>query len=72
VEEVRGERQALFDRWLGEQTKDQELWTAERAAREKSADAAAARVTRRSGDAGSRPAAPYRRHLGPQGIRSGG
>jgi hypothetical protein len=71
VEEVRSERQALFDRWLAEQTKDQETWTAEREGRTKPADAVR-RVTRRNGDAGSRPAAPSRRHLGPQGIRTGG
>jgi len=70
VEEVRRERQALFDRFQAEHAKEQELLAAERGGRPRAASATA--PSRRRGDAGARPNAPYRAKLGPQPLRSGG
>jgi hypothetical protein len=70
VEEVRRERQALFDRFQADLTRDQELAAAERAPKPR---AALARPNdHNNGDAGSRPDASNRRPLGPQPLRSGG
>lgn len=70
VEEVRRERQALLDRFLADLTKDQEQAAAERA---RGAKTTLAKTNdQRSGDAGSRPDAPFRAPLGPQPRRSGG
>jgi hypothetical protein len=70
VEELRRERQALYDRFQAEHAKEQELLAAERGGRPRVASAAA--PSRRRGDAGARPDAPYRAKLGPQPRRSGG
>jgi hypothetical protein len=70
VEQVRRERQALYDTWLAEQTKDQERAAAERTKAPRAAMTAP--PNRRSGDAGQRPDASLRSRPGPQGIRSGG
>jgi hypothetical protein len=70
VDGVRRERQALFDRFLADLTKDQEQAAAERAQKPKAT--LAKTNDQRSGDAGSRPDAPFRAPLGPQPRRSGG
>lgn len=70
VEEIRRERQALFDRFLADLTRDQELAAAERA--QKPRAALAKPNDHNSGDAGLRPDASNRRPLGPQPLRSGG
>ena len=70
MDEIRRERQALFDRFSADLTKDQELAAAERAQRPKAA--LVKTNDRQTGDAGSRPNAPFRAPLGPQPRRSGG
>ena len=70
VDQIRRERQALFDRFLADLTKDQDEAAAERARRPKAALAKS--NDQHSGDAGSRPDAPFRAPLGPQPRRSGG
>jgi hypothetical protein len=69
MDDVRRERRGLFDRWVAEQTKDQEAAAGRRAAEGR---AAAGAVPTRSGDAASRPDASYNGQLGPQALRSGG
>ena len=70
LDEIRRERQTLFDRFLADLTKDQEQAAAERAQKPKATLAKS--NDQRSGDAGSRPDAPFRAPLGPQPRRSGG
>jgi hypothetical protein len=70
VDDVRRERQALFDRFLVDLTRDQEQAAQERA---RGGKTSVAKVNdQRNGDAGSRPDAALRGPLGPQPRRSGG